>query len=250
MTEGVTTQSEQLYELAAEEIEVCLRVKGAGGRCELTHRLRPPTLEDWRAYECDLRSTVEVAENEPEALRFHSASLEAAGSLYDRLFRGASGYRAENALSILACEQIPLHHKEMVVRGVSNVGPAAPAAEQEEAAEPALFALDAQRVEVVLESARNGVAHSKLVHVFRAPAAADRVEYSRVTSQALYVRNSNTLKTILPSRLPGLAALYDRLIEEVRGYAVAGAPPSDRAAIVRQMDPLHKKVAVQLLFGE
>jgi hypothetical protein len=88
------------------------------------------------------------------------------------------------------------------------------------------------------------------VHVFRPPAAADRVEYSRVTSQALYVRNSHTLKTLLPSRLPGLVAIYDRLIEQVRGYVVAGAPLEDRAAIVRQMDPLHKKVAVQLLLGE
>ena len=250
MIEEQVKQSEQLYELAAEEIAVCLRVKGVGGRYELSHRLRPPTLQDWRAYERDLRSTVEVAENEPEALRFNSATLEAAGALYDRLFQGANGYRVENALGVLTAEQIPLHHKEMVVRGLTDVGPAAAAGDGEEAAEPALFALDAGRVELALESSRNGVAHPKLVHVFRAPTAADRVEYSRVTSQALYVRNSHTLKTILPSRLPGLAALYDRLIEEVRGYAVAGAPLTDRAAIVRQMDPLHKKVAVQMLFGD
>jgi hypothetical protein len=89
-----------------------------------------------------------------------------------------------------------------------------------------------------------------LVHVFRSPTAADRVEYSRITSQALYVRNSQTLKTILPSRLPGLVALYDRLVDEVRGYVAAGIPVTDRAAIVKQMDCLHKKVAVQVLFGE
>jgi hypothetical protein len=113
-----------------------------------------------------------------------------------------------------------------------------------------LFELDAGRVEIELEGSRGGTAYRSLVHVFRAPSAADRVEFSRTTSQALYVRNSQTLKTILPSRLPGLAALYDRLIEEVHGYSVAGAPVTDRAAILKHMDPLHKKVAVQVLFGE
>jgi hypothetical protein len=246
----VKTETEQaLFELAAEEIQVCLRVKGAGGRYELTHRLRPPTMEDWKAYERELRSTVEVEENEPDALRFNAATLEAACALYDRLYRGADGYRVEGAVAINA-ERIPAHHKEMVVRGLTNVGPARGESEAEEASEPELFALDADRVEVSLESSRNGVEYTRLVHVFRAPSAADRVEYSRVTSQALYVRNSHTLKTILPSRLPGLAALYDRLIEEVRGYGGAGAPLGDRAAIVRQMDPLHKKVAVQMLFGD
>src|SRR4051812_1593778 len=104
--------SPELFELAPEEIEICLRVNGAGRRYELTHRLRPPTLEDWRAYERDLRSTVEVAENEPEALRFVSSSLEAAGALYDRLFRGAAGYRSPEPSGTIAAEQIPLHHKE------------------------------------------------------------------------------------------------------------------------------------------
>lgn len=249
MIEEVTNQSEQLFELAPEEIEVCLRVKGVGGRYELTHRLCPPMLDDWRAYERDLRSTVEVAENEPEALHFVSATLEAAGALYDRLFRSASGYRVSDPLGALTAVQIPLHHKEMVVRGLTAVGPTATNG-SEEATEPALFSLEAGRIEVALASSRNGVEYPRLVHIFHAPVAADRVEYSRVTSQALYVRNSHTLKTILPSRLPGLVVLYDRLIEEVRGYSAAGAPLADRAAIVRQMDPLHKKVAVQLLFGE
>ena len=250
MQETVRTQEGQmLYELAAEEIAVTLRVKGPGGRYELLHKLRPPTLEDWRAYERDLRSTVEVSESDPDALQFNAATLEAAGALYDRLFRGASGYRGGDAHASITAEQIPLHHKEMVARALSDVGPASPGAD-DDAAEPGLFSLESNGIEIALEASRNGVPFHGLVHVFRTPSAADRVEYSRVTSQALYVRNSNTLKTILPSRLPGLVALYDRLIASARGYAAAGAPLTDRAAIVRQMDPLHKKVAVQLLFGE
>ena len=247
---GSAPEGTQYFEVAPEEIEVCLRVNGASGRYELLHRLRPPLLEDWRAYERELKSAVEVAETEPDALRFVSSPLEASGVLYDRLFRSASGYRAAAAGEITA-EQIPIHHKEMVVRALSEVGPVSSRSDDDgEAGGPALFALDAGQVEVQLEASRQGVAFRNLVHVFRAPAAADRVEYSRVSAQALYVRNSQTLKTILPSRLPGLVALYDRLIETVRGYAAAGAPLADRAAIVRQMDPLHKKVAVQLLFGD
>ena len=250
-----------LFELAPEEIEVCLRLKAkrhmdgvSAGRHELAHYLRPPAYEDWREYERNLRSTVEsVATSEAgeEALRFESSALEAAATLYDRLFRRARGYDCGDGE--VSAERIPLHHKELVVRGLSDVAPAANGAAAEEAGDPwesVPFSLDAETVEVRLEATRAGAKRTNLVHVFRPPSAAERVEHSRVHSQALYVRGSQTLKSLLPSRLPGLVALYDKLILEARGYAVAGRPLADRAAIVRHMDPLHKKVAVQMLFEE
>lgn len=243
-----------LFELAPEEIEVCLRLKGPGGRHELLHYLRPPAFEDWREYERNLRSTVESVEDSEsggeETLRFDSCALEAAATLYDRLFRRAYGYQAVDDNGVPA-ERIPLHHKELVVRGLSDVAPAADSSTDEWDAVP--FALDAETVEVRLEATRAGAKHSNLVHVFRPPSAAERVEHSRIHAQALYVRGSSRdagLKSLLPSRLPGLVALYDKLILEARGYAAAGRPLADRAALVRHMDPLHKKVAVQVLFGE
>ena len=240
----------ELFELAPEEIEVSLRLKGPGGRHQLLHYLRPPALDDWREYERNLRSTVESVENDgEETLRFDSCAVEAAAVLYDRLFRRAQGYRAGESSNGVAAERIPLHHKELVVRGLSDVAPATP----EDSAEPSdavPFPLDAETVEARLEATRSGAKHRNLVHVFRPPTAADRVEYSRIHSLALYVRGSQTLKSLLPSRLPGLVSLYDRLILDARGYAVAGQPLADRAAIVRHMDPLHKKVAVQALFED
>ena len=65
-TEGAAT----LFELAPEEIEVCLRLRGPAGRHELVHYLRPPGYEDWREYERNLRSTVESVESD-----FHQRSL-------------------------------------------------------------------------------------------------------------------------------------------------------------------------------
>ena len=236
----------ELFELAAEEIQVCLRLRG---RHELRHILRPPRWEDWRNYERSLRSTVETVENDgEEALRFDSRAMEAAAELYDRLFRSAEGYHGSQN-SCVTAEMIPLPHKEMVVRGLGDVAPAS----EEESSEPGegiLFSLDADTVEVALEATRNGKKFRNLAHVFRAPTAAEHVEYSRISAQALYVRGSKTLKSILPPRLPGLVALYDRLIQQVRGYGVAGQPLGERAAIVQHMDPLHKKAAVQTLFEE
>ena len=251
-------ESRELFELAPEEIEVCLRLKGPGGLHQLLHYLRPPTFEDWREYERNLRSTVESVECDgEETLRFDSCALEAAATLYDRLFRRAHGYQAGDGGSTslptgsngVSAERIPLHHKELVTRALSEVAPASPEASGD-SWEAIPFSLDAETVEVRLEATRAGAKHLNLVHVFRPPAASDRVEHSRIHAQALYVRGSQTLKSLLPSRLPGLAALYDKLILEARGYAVAGRPLADRAALVRHMDPLHKKVAVQALFGE
>ena len=240
----------ELFELAPEEIEVCLRLKGPGGRHELLHYLRPPTFEDWREYERNLRSTVESVECDgEETLRFDSCALGAAAALYDRLFRRAHGYQAGDGMNGVPAERIPLHHKELVVRALSEVAPASPEASGD-SWQAIPFSLDAETVEVRLEAARAGSKHSNLVHVFRPPSAAERVEHSRIHAQALYVRGSQTLKSLLPSRLPGLAALYDKVILDARGYAVAGKPPAEHAALVRYMDPLHKKVAVQTLFEE
>ena len=250
-------ETAELFELAPEEIEVCLRLKGPGARHQLLHYLRPPTFEDWREYERNLRSTVESVECDgEETLRFDSCALEAAATLYDRLFRRAGGYQAgpsscEGSNGVSA-ERIPLHHKELVTRALSEVAPASPEAPGD-SWEAIPFSLDAETVEVRLEATRAGAKHLNLVHVFRPPTASDRVEHSRIHAQALYVRGSSRdagLKSLLPSRLPGLAALYDKLILEAHGYAVAGRPLADRAAVVRHMDPLHKKVAVQALFGE
>ena len=243
-------EATEMFELAAEEIQVCLRLRGPAGRHELRHILRPPRWEDWRDYERSLRSTVETVENDgQEAMRFDSRAMEAAAELYDRLFRSAEGYHG-NQNGCVTAEMIPLPHKEMVVRGLGDV---APATEEETAGEPgaeSLFSLDADTVEVALQATRSGKKFRNLAHVFRAPTAADHVEYSRISAQALYVRGSKTLKSILPPRLPGLVALYDRLIQQVRGYGVAGQPLGERAAIVQHMDPLHKKAAVQTLFEE
>lgn len=244
-------ETAELFELAPEEIEVCLRLKGPGGRHQLLHYLRPPAFDDWREYERNLRSTVESVENDgEETLRFDSCAVEAAAALYDRLFRRAHGYRVGESNNGVAADRIPLHHKELVVRGLSDVAPATPTEDSAEALEAIPFSLDAEMVEARLEAARAGQKHRNLVHVFRPPSAAERVECSRIHSQALYLRGSQTLKSLLPSRLPGLVALYDKLILDARGYAIAGRPLADRAAIVRHMDPLHKKIAVQILFEE
>jgi hypothetical protein len=245
-----------LFELAPEEMEVRLKLRGPAGRHELVHYLRPPLYEDWREYERNLRSTVERVEGgetgSEEALRFESNALEAAAALYDRIFRRALGYRDSEAG--ITAERIPMHHKELVVRGLSDVTLAGQDTGGGEASgddwEAVPFSLDAETVEVRLEATQTNARHADLVHVFRPPSAAERVEHSRIVSQALYVRGSQTLKSLLPSRLPGLVALYDKLIVEARGYAVAGRPLADRASVVRHMDPLHKKVALQALFEE
>lgn len=237
-----------LFELSPKKIEVCLRMKGASGRYELTHYLRPPKLEDWRRYEINLKSTVEASEHSPEALQFDSAAMEAAVELYNSLFTEATGYCVTSEGGVVACEQIPAHHKEMVIRALGDVGPET--AQNSDGIDDSItpFALDPDRITVTLQAQARGEDFAGLTHMFSPPTAADRIGYSRVVSQALFVRGSQSLKTLLPARLPGLVKLYDQLICEVRGYSVQGQEVSERAAIVKHMDPLHKKAAVQALF--
>ena len=173
-------ETAELFELAPEEIEVCLRLKGPGGRHQLLHYLRPPALDDWREYERNLRSTVESVENDgEETLRFDSCAVEAAAALYDRLFRRAQGYRAADSSNGIAAERIPLHHKELVARGLSDVAPATPAEDSAEALEAVPFPLDAETVEVRLEATRAGAKHRNLLHVFRPPTGSSTAAFIR-----------------------------------------------------------------------
>lgn len=250
------SSSARLFELAPDRIEISLRLNSGGSRYELKHRLRPPRLADWCEYERNLKSTVEAPEHSPDALQFESASMEAAVALYDSLFLEAEGYCIATEDVGVTCGQIPAHHKEMVIRGLGDVAPelAEGAELSEEAGSPAekpdvaLYSLDSEHVSITLQALARGEKFSGLVHKFSPPTAAHRIQYSRIVSQALYVRGSRSLKTLLPARLPGLVKLYDQLICEAHGYCAQGSELADRAAIVRHMDPLHKKAAVQELF--
>jgi hypothetical protein len=246
---AATTPDEKLFELAPDKLEICLRLNNASGRFELTHFLSSPILEDWRTYERNLKSTVEAPEQSPDALQFESASMEAAVALYDSLFLGANGYCLPRENGGVTCGQIPAHHKEMVVRSLGDVAPEQPHQDEDDGGpDVALFSLEPDHIRVTLRAHALGKGYQGLVHIFTPPSAADRIQYSRIISQALYIRGSRTLKTLLPVRLPGLVKLYDQLISEVRGYCVYEQPIADRAAIIKFMDPLHKKTAVQELF--
>src|SRR5262245_50427731 len=100
----------------------------------------------------------------------------------------------------VACAQVPAHHKEMVIRGLGDVGPEDKHDADEHAETVSPFSLDVGQIAVTLQAHSQGHRYSGLTHIFTPPTAADRIGYSRIVSQALYVRGSQNLKTLLPAR--------------------------------------------------
>lgn len=151
---------------------------------------------------------------------------------------------------------VPLAHKEAAVRALTLVAPAQLQAENDDPDSTSdqsidnYFPLHAEQVPVVLEAAVAGRAYPRLVHLFRPPTVADERTYRRLLAETLIVRGSRHPRTLIPARLPALCRLYDSLILGVEGYALEGRPLASSIQAIQSMDPWHKRVAVQALFGD
>lgn len=257
-----TPANPELFELAPEEIVVPLRVllpAGSGRPLRVTHFFRPPALEDWLAYDRALKLTIReglpAQAGADEASVFHSQAAEAAALLWQRTIRRAEGYGRKAGLATAEArpgappdwwELIPLEHKQQAVRGLALV-------EVEPARNDELYPLDLETREVRLRAHRNGRWSAGLTHCFRRPTTEDELAYRRILSELYVLRGSG--ETRVPPRLGALVRLYDRLILRVEGYArqgvaLEGTAPEARATLVAAMDALHKRVAMEALFGE
>lgn len=90
--------------------------------------------------------------------------------------------------------------------------------------------------------------YSGLEHIFSFPTIAHRQQFLRAKNRTFVAGGSRAGTTRMTSAHPMLVKLYDELIQEVRGYSLAGSPLQSRNDIVRDMDALHKSVAVAELF--
>ena len=263
MTEEPTKMS--LLELAAPELPIPLKVSHAGRTYRVRHFLRPPAPADWFAYEVALAMAVEELPPAPDSpghgpafgeeptFKLHLRSTDAALELWDRLARRVEGYQLppSNQDQPDWRTLIPLAHKEAAVHALTLVAPAALAPDSTNN-DPTNydFPLLADEVPIVLEAVVAGVAYPRLVHSFPPPSVEAERTYRRLLAETLLVRGSRSPRTLIPSRLPALVRLYDRLILTVSGYSLNARPLTDPAEIARVMDAWHKRVAVQALFGE
>jgi hypothetical protein len=95
-----------------------------------------------------------------------------------------------------------------------------------------------------------------LVHRFAPPSPEQKKRVYRAGAMSKIVGGSRSGTTVHGSRHKILMELYDQLIQSVDGYScgdtafggVSTAFGSDRAAIIREMDALHKFTAAQQLF--
>jgi hypothetical protein len=151
---------------------------------------------------------------------------------------------------------VPLAHKEAAVRALTLVAPAQLQVESDDPDSTSdqstdnYFPLHAEQVPVVLEAAVAGRAYPRLVHLFRPPTVADERTYRRLLAETLIVRGSRHPRTLIPARLPALCRLYDSLILAAEGYSVQDQPLVSSLQAIQSMDPWHKRVAVQALFGD
>jgi hypothetical protein len=216
----------------------------SGGKT-YSHIFRRVTAKDW----ADFFSGI-VAEFRQEGSGFSqvvdtdSASL----GLYGKIIQRVEGYKTRDGSSVeslpLWQERIPQHHRlaavELLMRATRSE------------ADDSL--LDVEGVTVTLDALWNETApgcmqaYKGLVHHFSAPSAEHRRRFLKAKNRAFIAGGSRSGTTMIPSAHPVLIKLYDELIESAEGYSVAGASIGGREQIAREMDAVHKSVAVAQLF--
>ncbi len=230
-----------LFELNPEKIEIGLTIRRGGKPFRVGHELRRPTEKDWIGYDERMSVAFEDAD-EPGSERVVDDSLGAACWFWDALSKSVTGYSdqvPENFRSLVAPE-----HKRAAIAVLTLVAPSLESPGRE-----GLFLVSDE--EVIRLRARRETEFRCLVHRFKPPTPAQRIEFSRLMADSYTIRGrkSGKDKVVLPSRLRGIIELYDELITGTEGYCINGNPANEREDAVRYMDAQHKRVAVQSLFA-
>ena len=222
------------FPLQPEELRAQIQVTENQHKYRLTHVFEPVTAADWLEFD---RLTRVVMESDEETIEFDSMAADAAEWLWSERIRTVEGY--DPNLPDDWKDLIHLRHKEAALKALAQVYPVETGDKNEPG--PEYLALGKATV-VALEAARNGVEFPSLHHRLRRPTTSQQKEYSRRTSQTAYARGTRKkAKALVASHLDYLLELYDELIESVEGYE-----PNDP----KLMDPLHKRAAVEVLFGK
>jgi hypothetical protein len=85
-----------------------------------------------------------------------------------------------------------------------------------------------------------------LVHIFAKPTDAHLRRYDSAKQPARLASMVSPRTTVNPTEV--FAALYDELIESVRGYSVGGRPLARKSKIISEMDFFHKCFVTAKLF--
>jgi hypothetical protein len=165
------------------------------------------------------------------------------------------GYRVSNGGDIHQLEdwrkKVPLAHRSILGAILADARPAAQGddltihAEGDEVLIDATWsAVDSPEGKTTMQRFRG------LKHVLKTPSDEQFRRYASQTSRSIVVGGSRGGRTIYPNSNFILAQLYDELVIAVDGYAIGDKPlQTDREAIRREMDMLHKVIVAQEIFN-
>ena len=170
-------------------------------------------------------------------------------ALAEAVLIDAKGYTVSDGRGITDLpawqRRIPLAHRLRLGEVLADVRPSSADEELVIAAEGEVIKLDAA---FTAGADGNMVRLCGLGHSFCTPTDAQFRRYSRESSRSRVVGGSRSGKTIYQGAQLLLADLYNELVISVDGYTAYGAPLETYDVICREMDMLHKVIAVQELF--
>jgi len=180
--------------------------------------------------------------------------------LAESVLVGAEGYKVDGGTNLTDLtdwqRKIPLSHRQRLGDALSDVRASQPHPEAE-------FTIYPEGEVVYLDATFGAIKHvdeegatrttmvqlNGLKHTLQTPTEKQHKRFANENSRSIVIGGSRTGKTIYRASYPLLAALYDELVISVDGYSIDGQPlTTDREAIVKHMDMLHKVMAAQQLF--
>jgi hypothetical protein len=242
------SETANLYPFDADPFEVQFNARpGADNPVIVQHRLRKPTLQELIERENLVEyQRVEISSRE-EQLQIDEE--KANSRLWDRIALSVQGYRGADDWRDLTDEDKAImrsSHKAMAIRAIY-----AGFCEVESEDDTISIGADIWTVKHGIGERRDNPDYV-VRHVLREPTEAERVKFNRSASSTSHVKGAKKAQVRVRVNLKAHVELYDALIDRVEGATVGRSlfHDSDRAAFVRAIDPIWKRLVVQTLMNE
>jgi hypothetical protein len=211
-------------------------------RGPLTYTFRRIVIADWQAFFAAVVNQTLQRQGVREAVyESETAQLQ----LVEKTLTAVEGYGDLSKLKDWK-KSLPLKHRLAVGSVLRGVGEAAADADAP------LSDLVEIRLDGYWSAGADGrtALYSGLVHRFRQPSIEQLKKFNFETARVRAEGDSSNGVTSYPSRQLVAMRIYDELIEEVDGYAAAGAALTGIENICREMDGAHKAEAALALFSQ
>lgn len=236
----------QLFEFDEQIHEVSFpATTRKGGTRTVSHRLRSPTLDELHKRENLIKTETEKVNSRATGVRTYQNPADI--WLWDQIAEAVRGYENSDEWQELTDEMKRILNPAHKADAIAFMYAARSVIEGEGDYVPLGPTDWTVRQEIGWAKEPDYI----IYHILREPDEDERAKYDRAKSTTMLITGARTEQGQVQTHLKPNIALYDALIQDIRGATVAGETfsSSNRREFLAAIDPLWKRNVIQTLMG-